>query len=80
MVGAQVSRTATDILEPDELSQRVVDLVRESFGLYFVGLFLLDETGENAVLHAGTGGAGRQMLRQHHKLPVRNVHGGMEHP
>jgi PAS domain S-box-containing protein len=70
MVGAQVSRTATDILEPDELSQRVVDLVRESFGLYYVGLFLLDETGDNAVLHAGTGGAGRQLLRQHHSLPV----------
>jgi signal transduction histidine kinase len=70
MVGAQVSRTATDILEPDELSQRVVDLVRESFGLYYVGLFLLDETGDYAVLHAGTGGAGRQLLRQHHSLPV----------
>jgi PAS domain S-box-containing protein len=70
MVGAQVSRTATDILEPDELSQRVVDLVRESFGLYYVGLFLLDETGETAILHAGTGGAGRQLLRQHHSLPV----------
>lgn len=70
MVGAQVSRTATDILEPDELSQKVVDLVRESFGLYYVGLFLLDETGDYAVLHAGTGGAGRQLLRQHHSLPV----------
>ncbi len=70
MVGAKVSRTATDILEPDELSQRVVDLVRESFSLYYVGLFLLDETGEYAVLHAGTGGAGRQMLRHHHSLPV----------
>jgi PAS domain S-box-containing protein len=73
MVGAQVSRTATDILEPDELSQKVVDLVRESFGLYFVGLYILDETGENAVLHAGTGGAGRQMLRQDHKLPVKET-------
>lgn len=70
MVGAQVSRTATDILEPDELSQRVVDLVRESFGLYYVGLFLLDESGERLVLHAGTGGAGRQMLRERHSLPV----------
>ena len=70
MVGAKVSRTATDILEPDELSQRVVDLVKESFSLYYVGLFLLDETGEYAVLHAGTGGAGRQLLRHHHSLPI----------
>ena len=70
VVAAQVSRTATDILEPDDLSQKVVDLVRERFGLYYVGLFLLDETREMAVLHAGTGGAGRQMLRQHHMLPI----------
>ena len=70
VVAAQVSRTATDILDPDELSQSVVDLVRERFGLYYVGLFLVDETGKIAVLHAGTGGAGRQMLRQHHRLQI----------
>ncbi len=70
VVGAQVSRTATDILNPDELSQNVVDLVRERFGLYYVGLFLINETGKMAVLHAGTGGAGRQMLRQHHRLQI----------
>lgn len=70
VVAAQVSRTATDILDPDELSQNVVDLVRERFGLYYVGLFLIDETGKLAVLHAGTGGAGRQMLRQHHRLQI----------
>jgi PAS domain S-box-containing protein len=70
VVAAQVSRTATDILDPDELSQHVVDLVRERFSLYYVGLFLVDETGKMAVLHAGTGGAGRQMLRQHHRLQI----------
>jgi PAS domain S-box-containing protein len=70
VVAAQVSRTATDILDPDDLSQNVVDLVRERFGLYYVGLFLIDETGKMAVLHAGTGGAGRQMLRHHHRLQI----------
>jgi PAS domain S-box-containing protein len=74
---SEVSRTASSILDPDELIQRVVDLVRERFDLYYAGLFLVDETGEWtgepgkwAVLRAGTGDAGRQMLERKHKLEI----------
>jgi GAF domain-containing protein/HAMP domain-containing protein len=65
---AEVSRATTSVLDPDELLRQVVDLVRERFGLYYVGLFLLDEEQRFAVLRAGTGKAGRQMLAQGHKL------------
>lgn len=72
---AEVSRAANSILEPDDLIQQVVDLVRERFDLYYAGLFLVDETGEFsgepgrwAVLRAGTGVAGLQMKAQGHKL------------
>ena len=65
---ADVSRTTTSVLDPGELVRQVVDLVRNRFGLYYVGLFLLDETGRYAVLRAGTGAAGRQMLAQGHQL------------
>jgi GAF domain-containing protein/HAMP domain-containing protein len=65
---AEVSRATTSVLDPDELLRQVVDLVRERFGLYYVGLFLLDEERRFAVLRAGTGKAGRQMLAQGHKL------------
>ncbi|MDY0018589.1 MAG: GAF domain-containing protein [Anaerolineae bacterium] len=67
---ADVSRTTTSVLNPDELLNQVVDLVQDRFGLYYVGLFLLDEAGEYAVLRAGTGEAGRQMLLREHKLLV----------
>jgi PAS domain S-box-containing protein len=74
---AEVSRAASSILDPDKLIQRVVDLIRERFGLYYAGLFLVDETGEWtgepgkwAVLRAGTGQAGRQMLEGKHKLEI----------
>jgi PAS domain S-box-containing protein len=74
---AEVSRTTTSVLDPDELLGQVVDLVRERFDLYYVGLFLVDETGEWtgepgrwAVLRAGTGEAGRKMLEAGHKLEV----------
>ncbi len=67
---AEISQTAGSILEPDELLARVVDLICVRFELYYVGLFLVEETGEWAVLQAGTGEAGRQMLAVGHKLPV----------
>lgn len=74
---AEVSRAASSILDPDNLMQQVVDLVCERFGLYYVGLFLVDDasqlTGEPnrwAVLRAGTGKSGRIQLQQGHKLKV----------
>jgi GAF domain-containing protein len=57
-------------LDPDQLIQQVVDLIRERFGLYYVGLFLVDEAQEYAVLRAGTGAAGKAMLERNHRIRV----------
>ena len=67
---AEVGRAASSILDTDRLIRQVVDLIRERFGLYYVGLFLVDEAGEWAVLQAGTGEAGRAMLGRGHRLRV----------
>jgi GAF domain-containing protein/HAMP domain-containing protein len=67
---AEVSRAATVVLDPQRLIWQVVELVRDRFGLYYVGLFLLDESGRFAVLRAGTGRAGRRMIEQGHRLEV----------
>ena len=67
---AEVSRATTSVLDPDQLLPQVVDLAQQNFGLYYVGLFLLDERGDNAVLRAGTGTAGAEMLARHWQLPV----------
>ncbi len=67
---ADVGRAAVSILEPEALARQVVDLVRERFDLYYVGLFLLDQAGEYAVLEAGTGEPGRIMKEQGHRLEV----------
>lgn len=71
-VAAEVSRAASAILDPAELSQQVVDLVQQRFGLYYVGLFLVDEAGESIILRAATGEAGREMLRIGHQFSVGN--------
>jgi PAS domain S-box-containing protein len=74
---AEVSRAASSILNLDDLIHQVVNLVQERFGLYYVGLFLVDETGDWsgepgkwAVLRAGSGDAGQKMLEASHKLKI----------
>jgi GAF domain-containing protein/HAMP domain-containing protein len=67
---AKVSQAASSILETDELMRQVADLIRDRFGLYYVGLFQLDEAGQWAVLKAGTGAAGRAMLARGHRLHI----------
>jgi GAF domain-containing protein/HAMP domain-containing protein len=67
---AQVSHATTSMLDPDKLLERVVNVVRDRFGLYYVGLFLLDAERQSAVLRAGTGDAGRQMVARAHRLAI----------
>lgn len=67
---AEITRIINGELEQSALLKQVVDLIKERFNLYYVGLFLLDEKRENAVLAAGTGDAGERMLADRHQLPV----------
>lgn len=68
--GAEIAHVATTLLDPDELIASVVNLIQQRFDLYYVGLFLLDAEGRYAVLHAGTGEAGRIMKERGHRLEV----------
>lgn len=70
LLGAEVARAATAILDSRALSQQVVDLVQKQFDLYYVGLFLIEDNPAWAVLRAGTGEAGRAMLSTGHRLEV----------
>ena len=67
---SEVSRAASSILNTDELLPQAVELIRARFNLYYVGIFLTDETTHWAILRAGTGEAGRQMLVNGHKLKI----------
>jgi GAF domain-containing protein len=71
---SRVSRAASSILSLDELLPQVVHYIKEQFGLYYAGIFLVQQVtgapGEWAVLQAGTGQAGRQMVERRHRLQV----------
>lgn len=70
MAAAEVSHTTTELYDIETLLPRVVEMVREQFDLYYVGLFLIDEEGKFARLRAGTGEAGRRMIEQGWQLEV----------
>lgn len=70
LTAAEVSMWASTILDPEELINQAVHLIQEGFNAYYVGLFLVDESGERARLHAGTGEAGQKMLAAGHSLDV----------
>lgn len=67
---AEISRTLGTILDPQELLHQVANLIQSRFGLYYVGVFLLDENNRFAVLRAGTGEAGERMIAENHQLSV----------
>jgi GAF domain-containing protein/HAMP domain-containing protein len=70
---SQVARDASAARELDDLLSRAVNLIRDRFGFYHAGIFLVDDQNEYAVLKAATGAAGRQMLKRGHKLKVGEV-------
>lgn len=67
---AEISRAASSILDVETLVNTSVNLIRDNFGFYYVGLFLVDEAREWAVLTAGTGKAGRTQLARKHRLKI----------
>lgn len=60
----------TAILDLNTLLAQVVDLVQARFGYYYVGIFLLDKTGEYMVARAGTGEAGHRLSEEGFRLKI----------
>ncbi|HWQ05515.1 MAG TPA: GAF domain-containing protein [Longilinea sp.] len=67
---SQISREISTMMDPGALLGKVVRSVRENFGLYYAGIFLLDEEGRYAILRAGTGEAGEKMIAAGHSLEI----------
>jgi signal transduction histidine kinase len=72
-VASDVAREAAALGSVDDLLSRSISLVRERFGFYHAGIFMLDDRGEYANLRAASGEAGQQMLDLRHKLKIGDV-------
>ena len=69
---AQVSTTASTVLDPDKLLQAVVDLTKERFGLYHAHIYLMNESWNTLLLAAGAGEVGRQMMSDSWNIPIHH--------
>jgi GAF domain-containing protein len=67
---AEITKSISSIVDPQLLIRQVSDAVKERFGLYYVGVFLIDPMKEFAVLQYGTGEIGRKMMANRHRLAV----------
>ncbi|RME88053.1 MAG: GAF domain-containing protein, partial [Anaerolineae bacterium] len=67
---SEISRLITSTLNLDTLFRQAVNLIQDRFGYYHVGIFVVEETGFNAVLAEATGEAGEEMKRRKHSLAV----------
>ena len=67
---AEVARIAAAITEPDRLMKLLVNLISEQLGFYHIGIFLLDDRREYAILTASNSDGGRRMLARGHRLQV----------
>jgi GAF domain-containing protein len=66
----EVSQAINSIHDLQELLPRIATVISESFGFYHVGVFLLDDVNEYAVLTATNSEGGRKMLARNHRLRV----------
>lgn len=70
VTGAAIGRAITSLLNIDELIVRIVDLIRERYGFYYVALFLIDAERRWAVLQYGTDEPGRVLKAREYQLAV----------
>ncbi len=69
----QVGKAVAAQYELHELLNRTTRLISDRFGYYHIGIFLLDEASEYAVLQASNSPGGARLLMQGHKLKVGEV-------
>lgn len=67
---AEVARSAGAALEQGRLMDSLTNLISRQLGFYHIGIFLLDERREYAILSAANSEGGIRMLARGHRLQV----------
>ena len=67
---AEIARDISSSLHLDELLNKAVNMIRDRFNFYHASVFLIESTGEYAIIRESTGEAGAQLKRNGHKLGV----------
>ncbi|GIV66199.1 MAG: GAF domain-containing protein [Chloroflexota bacterium] len=70
---SDVARGIVSTQRLESLLNQLTVLISERFGFYHVGVFLLDEQKEYAVLRAANSEGGKRMLARQHRLKVGQI-------
>ncbi len=65
-----VGHSVSQVSDLNELLAQAVELIRSSFELYYVQVYLPDSSGRNLLLYAGTGAVGRALISQRQRVPL----------
>ncbi|MBL8062548.1 MAG: GAF domain-containing protein [Anaerolineales bacterium] len=71
-VSAEIGRLVTSTLDPNTIFARTANLILDRFGFYHAAIFVMEETGFNAVLKEATGEAGAVMKNNQHTLALND--------
>jgi len=67
---SEVGRVISSILDPEELIEKVVNLITERLGYYYAAIFIISPDGHWAELKSATGEAGKELRDKKHRLPI----------
>ncbi|HRF96473.1 MAG TPA: GAF domain-containing protein, partial [Aggregatilineales bacterium] len=68
---ARVSAATTTVLVLKDLLERVTNLTKDEFGLYYAHIYLLDETEDALTVVAGSGEEGIALVKAGHKISLK---------
>jgi PAS domain S-box-containing protein len=67
---SEIGRLVTSTLDLNTIFTRTVNLVSDRFGFYYAAIYIIEETGFNAILREATGEAGEKMKAQRYSIAV----------
>ena len=67
---SEIGRLVTSTLDLNTIFTRTVNLISERFGFYYAAIYIMEETGFNAILREATGEAGEKMKAQSYSIVV----------
>ena len=65
-----IARQTSEAQDLVSLLNIVVNLITDQFGLYHAGIFLINETGDEAILQTASSEGGKQMMKRGYSLTV----------
>jgi GAF domain-containing protein len=72
-LAVEVGRSVSQVGDLKEMLLKAAEIICSSFDLYYVQVYLVDQTRTSLVLQSGTGAVGADLVSRGHSLPLNSV-------